>query len=135
MLASAAMLFGAVACGGRSDKKTAEATDPAEAPTQTARAEEFVHERVEVTPTTPAEDVAVLMQQVEEIDAMIEQVETTGDDVTVPTIQEMVMELDRRIVAYAKAYADRSEEEFAEFCALLDVDPDHMREGFAVYGY
>lgn len=129
---SAAIVLGAVACGSKSDKKAPEtAVDQA----QTEVVEEFVHERIEVTLTTPAEDVAKFMEQVEEIDSMIEVVETTGDDVTVPTIQEMVTELDRRIVAYAKAYLDRSEEEFTEFCTLLDVDPTHMREGFEVYGY
>lgn len=135
MLASAVMVFGAVACGGKSDKKTTETAQTTETVETQTEAESFVPERVEVTITTPAEDVAILMKQVDEIDSMIEQVETTGDDTIVPTIQEMVMALDRSIVACAKAYSDRSEEEFAEFCALLDVDPDHMREGFTAYGY
>lgn len=129
---SAVLMLATVACGGRSDKK---ATEAAEAEPQTESVGEFVPERIEVTLTTPAEDVAKFMEEVEVIDAMIEECEATGDDVTVPTIQEMTTELDRRIVAYAKAYLDRSEEEFTEFCTLLDVDPDHIREGFKVYGY
>lgn len=128
--ASAVLILATAACGGKSDKRATEATG-AEPQTE----EEFVPERVEVTLTTPAEDAAKFMEEVEVIDAMIEEVEATGDDVMVPTIQEMTTELDRRIVAYAKAYLDRSEEEFTEFCTLLDVDPDHMREGFKVYGY
>ncbi len=45
-----------------------------------------------------------------------------------------VIELDRRIVAYAHAYLERSDEEFETFCRLLDVDPDHMRRGFEYFG-
>ncbi|MDE6862372.1 MAG: hypothetical protein K2J31_06515 [Alistipes sp.] len=128
--ASAAMILALAACGGKSGK-----TGEAEPQATGAEMEEFAPEPVEVTLTTPAGDVAVFLSEVEVIDGMIEECETTGDDVMVPTIQEMVVELDRRIVAYAKAYSERSEEEFIEFCTLLDVDPDHMREGFAVYGY
>lgn len=130
--ASAAILFAAVSCGGKSDKKSA-ADACAEQPAETVA--EVEPERIEVSLTTPAQDVAQFMEEAAEIDSMIEICETSGDDVMVPTIQEMVVELDRRIVAYAKAYLDRSNEEFEEFCALLEVDPDHMREGFEVYGY
>ncbi|MFN1222335.1 hypothetical protein, partial [Enterococcus faecium] len=74
------------------------------------------------------------MAEAERIDRMIEQCEASGDDVMVPTIQGAVIELDRRIVAYAHAYLERSDEEFETFCRLLDVDPDHMRRGFEYFG-
>ncbi len=130
--ASTVVILATVACGGKSDKK---ATESAGAEPQTESVGGLAPERIEVTLTTPAEDVAKFMEEVKLIDAMIEECEATGDDVTVPTIQEMTAELDRRIVAYAKAYLDRSETEFTEFCTLLDVEPDHIREGFKVYGY
>lgn len=130
--ASAAILFAAVSCGGKSGKTQSDDAASAQSAETVAEVEA---EPVEVTLTTPAEDAAQFMQQAEEIDSMIEECETTGDDVMVPTIQEMVVELDRRIVAYAKAYSERGDEQFEEFCTLLDVDPDHMREGFDIYGY
>ncbi len=88
----------------------------------------------DVVPTTPQEDARAFMAEAERIDRMIEQCEASGDDVMVPTIQGAVIELDRRIVAYAHAYLERSDEEFETFCRLLDVDPDHMRRGFEYFG-
>ncbi|MBP3455612.1 MAG: hypothetical protein J6K38_05050 [Alistipes sp.] len=132
MAASAAILFATVSCGGKSGKTQSDDAASAQSAETVAEVEA---EPVEVTLTTPAQDVAQFMEEAAEIDSMIEICETSGDDVMVPTIQEMVVELDRRIVAYAKAYSERSDEQFEEFCTLLDVDPDHMREGFEVYGY
>lgn len=88
----------------------------------------------DVVPATPQEDARAFMAEAERIDRMIEQCEASGDDVMVPTIQGAVIELDRRIVAYAHAYLERSDEEFETFCRLLDVDPDHMRRGFEYFG-
>ncbi len=88
----------------------------------------------DVETTTPQEDARAFMAEAERIDRMIEQCEVSGDDVMVPTIQGAVIELDRRIVAYAHAYLERSDEEFETFCRLLDVDPDHMRRGFEYFG-
>lgn len=88
----------------------------------------------DVVPTTPQEDARAFMAEAGRIDRMIEQCEASGDDVMVPTIQESVIELDRRIVSCAYAYLERSVEEFETFCRLLDVDPDHMRRGFECFG-
>lgn len=89
----------------------------------------------EVAATDPGSDAAAFIEEAMRIDALIEECEMSGDDSMVPTITSMVTDLDRRIVACARVYMDRSEEDFSEFCRRLDVDPDLMRQGFDVYGY